>query len=124
MMKHFSTLRLDPVDLLALGRLYNYPLVNEAMHSHASSRLLRSPSLFNKTERQQRRFEGSNVARPGMLREVCELLDSLTREFPLLLSLEDLLWADFSTIACISPPQKAPGSSGRFLIFEAEETTV
>jgi len=33
-----------------------------------------------------------------MLREVCELLDSLTREFPLLLSLEDLHWADFSSL--------------------------
>jgi hypothetical protein len=40
------------------------------------------------------------VARQRMLREVCELLDSLTREFPLLLSLGDLHWADFQHPMC------------------------
>jgi hypothetical protein len=38
--------------------------------------------------------ENVDLARYRMLREVYELLDSLTREFPLLLSLGDLHWAD------------------------------
>jgi hypothetical protein len=86
----------------ALGRLAHDQGVIEALHSHAPSWLLQFPSLLNETERQQWRLEGSHVARRRMLREVCELLDSLTREFPLLLSLEDLLWADSSTMSCIS----------------------
>jgi hypothetical protein len=51
-----------------------------------------------KTERRDRALKGDNVARQRLLREVCELLDSLTREFPLLLSLPDLHWADFVTV--------------------------
>jgi len=83
--------------LNALGHSTSDPNVNEAMHSHAPSWLLQFHSLLNETERQQWSLAGSSVARPRMLREVCELLDSLTREFPLLLSLEDLHWADFTT---------------------------
>src|SRR5262249_20189806 len=89
-----------PLD--ALGHSTSDPNVNDPMHRHAQSWLAQYPSLFNETDRQQWSLAGSSVARSRMLREVCELLDSLTREFPLLLSLEDLPWADFSTAGSIS----------------------
>ncbi len=88
--------------LHALGHSTSDPNVNDGMHSHAPTWLLQFPSFLNETERQQWRLAGPNVARPRMLREVCELIDSLTREFPLLLSLEDLLWADFSAAGSTS----------------------
>jgi len=77
----------QPISLSSNRRL------NENKRSR--KRIQREARLEMKTERLERRIESDNVARQRLLREVCELLDSLTREFPLLLSLPDLHWADF-----------------------------
>jgi len=103
--------------LNALGRLTNDPHVNEAMDSRAPSWLLPLPSL-NEAERQPWAIERTNVIRPGMLREVGELLDSLTREFSTPPQPRRPPLGRFLYHACISPPQKAPVNSGRISLSD------
>ncbi len=42
------------------------------------------------------------ATRERMLREICEAMESISAQIPLLLVLEDLQWADASTVDLIS----------------------
>ena len=50
------------------------------------------------------------AGRERMMREICDLLQALARERPLLLVLDDLHWADFSTIDMLSALAQIEGS--------------
>ncbi len=50
------------------------------------------------------------AGRERMMREICDLLQALARERPLLLVLDDLHWADFSTIDMLSALAQLEGS--------------
>ena len=63
------------------------------------------------------------AGRQRMMREMCDLLQALARERPLVLVLDDLHWADFSTIEMLSALARLEGSLRLMLvaIYRGEE---
>lgn len=91
--------------LEALGRLCQGPdrdLMVELLAKHAPTWLVQFPGLITPALRELLQREMQGVTRGRMLRELCEALAALTAETPLLLVLEDLHWADYSTVDLIS----------------------
>jgi predicted ATPase/DNA-binding winged helix-turn-helix (wHTH) protein len=88
--------------LEALGRLTGDPTVIEILNKYAPSWLQQFPSLVSEAELQHSRSNTEHAAPQRMLREVCDLIDALTLDSPLLLCLEDVQWSDLSTVSCIA----------------------
>jgi DNA-binding winged helix-turn-helix (wHTH) protein/predicted ATPase len=89
--------------LEAIGRLCReHPQVVEVLRAHAPMWLLQMPSLVSAADRESLSREILGATRERMLREMCEALEALTVERPLVLILEDLHWSDFSTLDLIS----------------------
>ncbi len=91
--------------LEALGRLCQGPdreLMVELLAKHAPTWLVQFPGLVTPALREMLQREMLGVTRGRMLRELCEALEALTADTPLLLVLEDLHWADYSTVDLIS----------------------
>ncbi len=76
--------------------------IRDCLKRYAPSWLLQLPWLLDDADRQelQRRTTGSG--KEHMLREIAQALEALTQERPLLLWLEDLHWADYSTLDLVS----------------------
>ena len=91
--------------LEALGRLCsgtgNDEMV-ELLAKHAPTWLVQFPALVTPAQRGTLQREIIGATRGRMLRELCEVLEAITAETPLLLVLEDLHWADFSTVDLIA----------------------
>jgi FixJ family two-component response regulator/DNA-binding winged helix-turn-helix (wHTH) protein/tetratricopeptide (TPR) repeat protein len=64
--------------------------------------LVQLPALVKREHRETLQREIQGATRERMLREVGEVLETITSESPLLLILEDLHWADPSTVDLIS----------------------
>ena len=88
--------------LEALGRLTRDSKVVETLYQYAPSWLLQFPSLIDVPERQHLQPGAAYGARQRMLREVCELIEALTQDGPLIISLEDVHWADPYSVAFIA----------------------
>jgi DNA-binding winged helix-turn-helix (wHTH) protein/predicted ATPase len=89
--------------LEAIGRLCREDQhVTQVLRAHAPMWLLQMPSLLSSSDRESLSREMSGATRERMMREMCEALDALTAEVPLVLFLEDLLWCDYSTLDLIS----------------------
>lgn len=91
--------------LEALGRLCRGPGSDhmvELLAKHAPSWLVQFPALVTPAHRETLQRELLGATRGRMLRELCEVLEALTAETPLVLVLEDLHWADYSTVDLIS----------------------
>jgi len=74
----------------------------ELLAKHAPTWLIQFPSLVTRAHRATLQREMLGATRGRMLRELCEVFEALTSETPLLLVLEDLHWADYSTVDLIS----------------------
>jgi predicted ATPase/DNA-binding winged helix-turn-helix (wHTH) protein len=74
----------------------------ELLAKHAPTWLVQFPALVTPAHRETLHREILGATRGRMLRELCEVLAALTAETPLLLVLEDLHWADYSTVDLIS----------------------
>lgn len=74
----------------------------ELLAKHAPTWLVQFPGLVKPSHREMLQREMLGATRGRMLRELCEFLEALTEETPLLLVLEDLHWADYSTVDLIS----------------------
>jgi predicted ATPase len=91
--------------LEALGRLCRGAggdQMVELLAKHAPTWLVQFPGLVTPAHREMLQREMLGATRGRMLRELCEALEALTAERPLLLVLEDLHWADYSTVDLIS----------------------
>ena len=89
--------------LEAIGRLCREDRqVTQVLRAHAPMWLLQMPSLLSPSDRESLSREMAGATRERMLREMCEALDALTAEAPLVLILEDLHWSDYSTLDLIS----------------------
>jgi predicted ATPase len=77
------------------------PIV-QAMAKLAPTWLIQLPSLLKPEQKQALQQEILGASRERMLREVCELLEFLSAQTPLVLILEDLHWVDPSTLDLIS----------------------
>ena len=74
----------------------------ETLASHAPTWLVQFPALLTRHHRETLQQEILGATRERMLREICQALEAIARTTPLLLVLEDLHWADASTLDLIS----------------------
>jgi DNA-binding winged helix-turn-helix (wHTH) protein/predicted ATPase len=74
----------------------------DVLRAHAPMWLLQMPSLVSASDRELLSREVFGQTRERMLREMGEALETLTKDRPLVLVLEDLHWGDYSTIDLIS----------------------
>jgi DNA-binding winged helix-turn-helix (wHTH) protein/tetratricopeptide (TPR) repeat protein len=91
--------------LEALGQLCGGPegnLIVGILERQAPTLLVQFPAFITREHREMLRREIMGATRKRMLREICEALETITSENPLLLVFEDLHWVDRSTIDLIS----------------------
>src|ERR1700686_3656296 len=89
----------------AFGRLVRGPAAEDiikVLTSQAPTWLIQFPSLLKAEQREALQREILGATRERMVREICEALELLTAKNPLVLVLEDLHWADPSTLDLIS----------------------
>src|SRR5215475_8030728 len=91
--------------LEALGRLVRDPdaaFAVQILALRAPTWLIQFPSLVKADQRQALQQEILGATRERMVREICEALEVITADRCLILILEDLHWADHSTLDVIS----------------------
>jgi len=91
--------------LEAFGQLIRSPTAEgiiRILASQAPTWLIQFPSLLKAEQREALQREILGATRERMVREICEALELLTATDPLALVLEDLHWADPSTLDLIS----------------------
>lgn len=91
--------------LEALGQLARGPsraLVVNTLASTAPTWLIQFPSLVKPEQQSALERESLGATRERMVRELCEALETIAREVPVVLILEDLHWVDRSTVDAIS----------------------
>lgn len=100
--------------LQAVGQLCRGPTgaaVVAALASHAPTWLVQFPALLTREHREMLKQEILGATRERMLREICEALETIAAFQPLLLILEDLHWADSSTLDLVSALARRPMSA-------------
>jgi len=89
----------------AFGQLIRGPgaeAIIQILASQAPTWLIQFPALLKAEQREALQREILGATRERMVREICEALELLTAADPLALVLEDLHWADPSTLDLIS----------------------
>lgn len=76
--------------------------VVQAFSKRAPTWLVQFPSLVSAEQREALEKEIIGTTRERMVREICETLEAITAQSPLVLCLEDLHWVDPSTLDFIS----------------------
>ncbi|MBZ5673348.1 MAG: AAA family ATPase [Acidobacteriia bacterium] len=91
--------------LEALGSLLQSPdssSLVQMLAQRAPTWLIQFPALVKSEQRESLQTEILGSTRERMVRELCEALDIITAETPLMVVLEDLHWVDPSTLDLIS----------------------
>jgi predicted ATPase len=91
--------------LEALGQLTRDSEGSSAVQilaKQAPTWLFQMPSLINAERKETLQREIQGATRDRMVREICEALEAMTAEKPLVLIFEDLHWVDSSTLDVIS----------------------
>ncbi|HVP00239.1 MAG TPA: AAA family ATPase [Bryobacteraceae bacterium] len=91
--------------LEALGQLCRQPggdSVVQVLASHAPTWLVQFPALVTREQRETLRRELLGATRERMLREIGEAIETITAARPIVMILEDLQWADPSTVDLLS----------------------
>jgi tetratricopeptide (TPR) repeat protein len=94
-------------------------LGSRVMHTlakQAPTWLIQFPSLIKPEQREALQNEIFGATRERMVREICEALEALTAQDPLVLILEDLHWVDPSTLDFISALARRRGPA-KLLLF-------
>src|SRR5882724_1478795 len=89
----------------ALGRLCagsRAEAIVRVLAARAPTWLVQFPALLKREHREMLQREILGTTRERMLREICEALEAITAECPLLLVFEDLQWVDHSTMDLVS----------------------
>jgi predicted ATPase len=105
--------------LEAIGRLCRGPdgaAMVRILASHAPTWLVQFPDLVAREQRGRFQQELLGATRDRMLREIAEAMEMFSSEKPLLLVLEDLHWADLSTVDFISTLARRRGTGKLMLI--------
>jgi predicted ATPase/DNA-binding winged helix-turn-helix (wHTH) protein len=103
----------------ALGRLCSDSQAGSIVRvlaAQAPTWLVQFPALLKREHREMLQREILGTTRMRMLREICEALETITAEYPLLLVFEDLQWVDHSTMDFISALARRPGPARLMLI--------
>ncbi len=85
-----------------LGRSRDGSRVLGLLRDQAPTWLAQMPSLVPQSERSSLQSHTAGATRERMLREMAEVIETLTSESTLLLVLEDLHWSDYSTLDLVS----------------------
>ncbi len=105
--------------LEALGQLIRRTGAEQAMGilaSQAPTWLIQFPAVLKPEQREQLQREILGATRERMVRELCEALDSLAAETPVVLIFEDLHWVDASTLDLLSAVARRRGPA-RLLVL-------
>jgi predicted ATPase len=103
----------------ALGRLCSdsqAESIVRVLAAQAPTWLIQFPALLKREHREMLQREILGSTRKRMLREICEALETITAEYPLLLVLEDFQWVDHATMDFISALARRPGPARLMLI--------
>jgi DNA-binding winged helix-turn-helix (wHTH) protein/tetratricopeptide (TPR) repeat protein len=90
--------------------------VVQALAKQAPTWLIQFPSLIKPEQREALQKEIHGATRERMVREICEALESLTAQDPLVLVLEDLHWVDPSTLDFLSAVARRRGPAKLLVI--------
>lgn len=105
--------------LEALGELLRErdgsPVV-QALTRYAPAWLFQFPSLVKPEQREALQKEILGATRERMVREMCEVLEVMTSQNPLVLILEDLHWVDGSTLDLLSALARRRGPARLILL--------
>jgi DNA-binding winged helix-turn-helix (wHTH) protein/tetratricopeptide (TPR) repeat protein len=88
----------------------------DALAKRAPTWLLQFPLLVKADQREALRRDTLGATPERMVREICETIDAVTIDRTLILVLEDLHWADLSTLDFISSCARRQGPSRLLLI--------
>jgi DNA-binding winged helix-turn-helix (wHTH) protein len=88
----------------------------QELATRAPTWLVQFPSLINPQQRQALEKETIGATRERMVREICETLETIAAQTPLILLLEDLHWVDASTLDFISALARRRGPA-KLLLF-------
>jgi DNA-binding winged helix-turn-helix (wHTH) protein/tetratricopeptide (TPR) repeat protein len=91
------------------------PMV-QALIERAPTWMVQFPSLVKADQREALQKETLGATRERMVREMCEALEAMTMETPLVLVLEDLHWVDASTLDFISALARRRGPAKLVLL--------
>jgi DNA-binding winged helix-turn-helix (wHTH) protein/tetratricopeptide (TPR) repeat protein len=105
---------LDAVAQLCRGVADNR--IVQELATRAPTWLVQFPSLVTPQQRQALEKETIGATRERMVREICETLETVAAQTPLILLLEDLHWVDPSTLDFISALARRRGSA-KLLLF-------
>jgi DNA-binding winged helix-turn-helix (wHTH) protein/tetratricopeptide (TPR) repeat protein len=99
--EHYGTREAYGPVLEALGQLVRAPggaRLSTLLRQQAPTWLVQLPWLLTEADRGQFPHALQGTTRERMLRELAEVVETLTAEIPLVLVLEDLHWSDYATL--------------------------
>jgi DNA-binding winged helix-turn-helix (wHTH) protein/tetratricopeptide (TPR) repeat protein len=103
--EHYGTREAYLPVLEALGQLVRAPRgarLVALLRQQAPTRLVQMPWVLTDTDRVQFQHELQGATRERMLRELAEVVETLTAETPLVMVLEDLHWSDYATLDLVA----------------------
>jgi DNA-binding winged helix-turn-helix (wHTH) protein len=113
--------------LEALGQLVHDSdgnRVAQTLAKRAPTWLSQFPSLIKAEQREALQKEILGATRERMVREICDALEALTAESPLILIFEDLHWVDPSTLDLVSAAARRRGPAKLLLLGTYRPTGV
>jgi predicted ATPase/DNA-binding winged helix-turn-helix (wHTH) protein len=99
-----------------LGRELGTGKLTTVLQQYAPTWLTQLPALVDLAARGEVQRQVAGATQERMLRELCDALEVLTVEQPLLLVLEDLHWSDTATLAWLAAVARRPDPARLFVI--------
>ncbi len=90
--------------------------VVQTLTAHAPTWLVQFPAHLRREQREMLQREFVGATRERMLREICDVLEIISADKPVLLVFEDLHWADPSTVDLISALARRRGTGQLMLM--------
>jgi len=106
---------LEAFGQLVRDTVVGVPLI-KILASQAPTWLIQFSSLLKPEQKQALQQEILGATRERMLREICQALEAVTSESPLVLILEDVHWVDHSTLDFISAVARRRGPAKMLLL--------
>ena len=108
---HFGKSEAYGVVLEAIAHLVRDPNMAKVLKRFAPTWLLQMPGLLDPIEFEQLQSQVSGVTPERMTREFCQAVEELAKLVPLIIVIEDLHWADISTIDLLATLAQRPEPS-------------
>lgn len=96
----------------------------QTLRTYAPTWLVQFPFLLTSQDQAALRRELLGASEERMLREVCDALEAFSQQVPMLLILEDVHWADLSTLDVISTIARRRGPASILLVVTCRPVDV